>query len=113
MSTAVDELAAALTRVLAEAVQQVAPPPSTGPLPVADLTVPQLAARLGRKPVTIRGWCEHGRFVGAYKLNGRDWRIPLSGVLAFETAQRNPVAPVTRTPPPSLKLWRQHRMGKR
>ena len=112
MSAATERLAAALADVIAEVLSGATPTPTSAPLPVADLTVPQLAARIGRKAVTVRGWCEHGRFAGAYKLNGRDWRIPLSGVLAFETAQRNPVAPVTSTPPPSLKLWRQHRKGK-
>ena len=54
----------------------------------ADFTVVQLAARFHRSVSTIRDWCEHGRFEGAYKLNGRDWRIPQAGVSAFLTEQR-------------------------
>jgi len=54
----------------------------------ADLTIAELAARFHRSPSTIRDWCEHGRLGGAYKLNGRDWRIPQAGVEAFLARQR-------------------------
>jgi excisionase family DNA binding protein len=54
----------------------------------ADLTVSELAARFHRSASTVRDWCEHGRFEGAYKLNGRDWRIPQVGVDAFLAEQR-------------------------
>jgi hypothetical protein len=65
------------------------PPASRG-----DCTIAELAARFRRSPSTIRGWCEHGRFEGAYKLNGRDWRIPHTGVESFLAQQRGegPVA---------------------
>lgn len=54
----------------------------------ADQTVAELAARFHRSASTVRDWCEHGRFEGAYKLNGRDWRIPLTAVDAFLAEQR-------------------------
>lgn len=54
-----------------------------------DFTVAQLATRFHRSASTIRDWCEHGRFEGAYKLNGRDWRIPEAGVGAFLSEQRS------------------------
>ncbi len=54
----------------------------------ADLTVAELAARFHRSASTVRDWCEHGRFEGAYKLNGRDWRIPVTGLDAFLAEQR-------------------------
>lgn len=54
----------------------------------ADFTVAELAARFHRSPSTVRDWCEHGRFEGAYKLNGRDWRIPLAALDAFLAEQR-------------------------
>lgn len=60
----------------------------------ADVTVLELATRFRRSPSTIRDWCEHGRFEGAYKLNGRDWRIPPAAVDAFLAAQRGDEAPV-------------------
>ena len=54
----------------------------------ADFTVVQLAARFHRSVSTIRDWCEHGRFEGAYKLNGRDWRTPHAAVDVFLAQQR-------------------------
>jgi len=60
-------------------------PVSTAP---ADFTVAQLAERFHRSPSTIRGWCEAGRFTGAYRLNGRDWRVPDGAVVAFLEAQK-------------------------
>ena len=60
----------------------------------ADFTVAELAARFHRSASTVRDWCEHGRFEGAYKLNGRDWRIPQATVDTFLGEQRSkgPVA---------------------
>jgi hypothetical protein len=53
-----------------------------------DFTIADLAARFHRSASTIRGWCEHRCFEGAYKLNGRDWRVPVKGVDAFLSKQR-------------------------
>lgn len=41
--------------------------------PVADLTVSELAERLGRAESTVRGWLSD--VDGAYKLGGQ-WRVP-------------------------------------
>src|SRR5260370_2724237 len=71
-------------------------PPAAG----GDCTIAELAVRFRRSPSTIRGWCERGRFAGAYKLNGRDWRIPPAGVDAFLAQQRGE-RPVAR-----LRAWR-------
>jgi hypothetical protein len=60
--------------------------PATG-VPM-DPTVEVIASRYGRAASTIRGWCEAGRFSGAYKLNGREWRIPPSALEAFEAQER-------------------------
>jgi hypothetical protein len=62
----------------------------------ADFTVADLAARFYRSASTVRDWCEHGRFEGAYKLNGRDWRVPQAAVDTFLGEQRSegPVAPL-------------------
>jgi hypothetical protein len=54
----------------------------------ADPTVDAIAARYARAPSTIRGWCEAGRFPGAYKLHDREWRIPTSALEAFEAQER-------------------------
>ena len=62
--------------------------PTTAPMPV-DLTVPQLAARFGRSASTVRWWIECQRFPGAYRLRGREWRVPPSALAAFEAAERD------------------------
>lgn len=52
------------------------------------LTVRELGVRLHRSPSTVRGWVEAGRFEGAFKLSGRDWRIPITAVATFIDAQQ-------------------------
>jgi excisionase family DNA binding protein len=70
-----------------------------------DLTVAELGGRFHRSRSTIRDWCEHGRFEGAYKLNGRDWRIPQAAVDVFLARQRRqPQEPLVR-----LSAWRATR----
>jgi excisionase family DNA binding protein len=61
---------------------------SEQPAAPADFTVAELASRFHRSASTVRDWCEHGRFEGAYKLNGRDWRVPPAAVDAFLAEQR-------------------------
>lgn len=70
-----------------------------------DLTVAEVAVHFRRSPSTIRTWLEGDRFPGAYKLNGRDWRVPLAAIEAFARGQQAsaPVAGV------DLGAWRQHR----
>jgi hypothetical protein len=70
-----------------------------------ELTVPELAGRFHRSPSTIRGWCEQGRFEGAFKLNGRDWRIPQPAVDAFLAQQRRQ----PQVSPVRLSAWRAMR----
>jgi excisionase family DNA binding protein len=48
-----------------------------------DLTVEQVAEKLNRSPSTIRGWLAADRLPGAYRLRGREWRIPLATLQAF------------------------------
>jgi excisionase family DNA binding protein len=66
----------------------------------ADFTVAELAARFHRSGSTVRDWCERGRFGGAYKLNGRDWRIPQAGVNTFLAEQRG------ESPDTQIGAWR-------
>lgn len=109
MSAAADRLAAALADVIAEAVAAATSVGTSSPVPPADFTVAQLAARFSRTASCIRGWLEAGKFSGAYKLNSKDWRIPLADVLAFEAAQRaQPVAQAVV----SLSAWRRARNAK-
>lgn len=54
---------------------------------IADLTCAEAAAELGRRPSTVRTWCASGRIPGAYRLHGREWRIPRAGLRAYLDAQ--------------------------
>jgi hypothetical protein len=71
-----------------------------------DFRVTDLAARFHRSASTIRDWCEHACFEGAYKLNGRDWRIPHAAVDAFVARQRG------GTPGAQLGAWRAVRSAR-
>ena len=62
-------------------------PPRGGAQDGGDLTLEEVAERVGRAPSTVRGWCRCGRIIGSYRLNGRDWRVPLSGLDAFLRTQ--------------------------
>lgn len=53
-----------------------------------DLTVPDLCRQYGRKSSAVRGWLEAGRFPGAYKMNGKEWRVPRAALAAFDAGQR-------------------------
>jgi hypothetical protein len=87
--------------------------PTPVALPPADLGVGQIAGRFGRKPSTVRAWLEQGRFPGAYKLSGRDWRAPAASIAAFEEAERTrgagkaKVSPLRRGKTPDLGSWRR------
>jgi helix-turn-helix protein len=79
--------------------------PAVAPM---DPTVEAVAARYGRAPSTVRGWCEAGRFPGAYKLHDREWRIPVAAIEAFDGQQRRGPRPAGRGGPGvrSLSDWR-------
>ena len=65
--------------------------------PIGDLSCAQAAEALGRKPGTVRGWCARGEIPGAYRLNGREWRVPRAGLRAYldgaASREREPVDP--------------------
>ena len=48
-----------------------------------DLTLEQVACEVGRATSTVRTWCNSKRLAGAYRLNGRDWRVPRAALRAF------------------------------
>jgi len=75
---------------LLELLAGIAAPPgeaASGTAP-ADLTVLQLAARFGRKPSTVRGWLDRDLIPGAYRFQGREWRVPAAALAAFEARHR-------------------------
>ena len=77
-------------------------PAAVTPAPPArvDLTIRDLAILFGKQPSTVRGWVERGDFPGAYKLHGKEWRVPVSAVEAFQNRQQR------RTSDPGLSAWR-------
>jgi excisionase family DNA binding protein len=86
-------------------------PAATGPADGdGDMTVEQVAVRVGRRPSTVRGWCATGILEG-YRLNGRDWRIPRAALADFQRRQRVKPAPKPRRTgaPVDMVAWRQAR----
>lgn len=81
-----------------------------GPEQLVDLTVAQVARELGRSPATIRGWCGSGRIQEAYRLRGREWRIPHSALRQFfrlEASERNASAGSDGPHTTDLRMWRK------
>jgi hypothetical protein len=80
-----------------------------------DMTVEQLATRFGRKPSTIRTWCERGELPGCYRNHGREWRIPTTAIAAMQRAQSEPKSarPKSSRTGASTDLgeWRRHVRG--
>jgi excisionase family DNA binding protein len=78
-----------------------------------DLTCRQLADMLGRDGSTVRGWVSRGDFPGAYRLHGREWRIPADALHVWQEAQRLGQDPAGVRPPSvgrkplPLSSWRE------
>jgi hypothetical protein len=70
-----------------------------------DLTVADVATMLGRAPSTVRTWCGAGRFPGAYRLQGREWRIPRPALRALREEPTKPRARGDGTV--ALDSWRK------
>ena len=76
---------------------------------VTDLTLSEIAERVGRATSTVRNWCSRGLLVGAYRLNGRDWRVPSVALDAFLEAQGTQSSATPPTGPlgiTDLSAWR-------
>ena len=73
-----------------------------------DLTVDEVAERMGRAPSTVRSWLGAGQLRG-YKLNKRDWRVPADALRAYAegpvAACPTPEAP--HSPEVDIAAWRQ------
>lgn len=74
---------------------------------VVDLTIADLAGLFHKRPSTVRAWVERGDFPGAYKLYGREWRVPVSAVEAFQDGQRRAKSDSR------LSAWRSVKQGNR
>ncbi len=81
---------------------------------LVDLTVGELAAVLNRSTSTIRMWIGAGQLPGAYRLHGREWRVPRDAIVTMQRkaveAARSSVAPPTPTTSAAVDLgaWRRH-----
>ena len=91
---------------LLEQLSGVSPTPSEShstPTALVDLTIGDLGRLFGKGPSTVRAWVERGDFPGAYKLHGKEWRVPVSAVEAFQDRQRRAKSD------PGLSAWRKVR----
>lgn len=83
--------------------------PSPDSIP-EDLTLEEFAKSVKRAPSTVRGWLNSELLPGAYKLRGRDWRIPPAVATEFlrGQAERDSGSPMhaSRTTA-SLSDWRK------
>lgn len=79
-----------------------------------DLTVQAVAQDLGRAASTIRYWCRAGLLEGAYRLRGREWRIPPAALQRFLNGQavRSKDAPTDTAAAVRIDGWRQARRGR-
>ena len=75
---------------------------------VADLSAVDVAAELGRRPGTIRGWFARGDFPGAYRLHGREWRVPRAALRAYLDRQAAARRDDGDAGAVDLGSWRQH-----
>jgi excisionase family DNA binding protein len=78
------------------------------------LTLEEVAEVVGRAVSTVRSWCNSGRIEGAFRLNGRDWRVPESALRKYlESQQRDEVTGERNGVGGSVDLgsWRKIRTG--
>lgn len=76
-----------------------------------DLTIEETAERVRRAPSTVRGWLTSGLIPEAYKLRGRDWRIPPGALTRFLEREAEGKAGPTLRPrrgKPDLGEWKKH-----
>ena len=88
---------------LSEDIPRVATVETPAPPARVDLTIRELAQLFGKQRSTVRAWVERGDFAGAYKLHGKEWRVPESGVEVFQNRQRGAKSDIR------LSAWRRVR----
>lgn len=77
---------------------------------LVDLTADAVGAELGRSASTIRAWCASARIPGAYRLHGREWRIPRASLRRYLDTQAQGHAPKVKPEGESsvdLGRWRR------
>lgn len=73
-----------------------------------DPTVDDVAALLNRAPSTVRGWCRDGTLPGAYRMQGREWRIPRAALETLREDGPRQNRRAVRNRPADLGRWRRH-----
>lgn len=84
-----------------------------GDQPDRLLTLEDVAGEVGRAVSTVRTWCNTGALEGAFRLNGRDWRIPEDALRRYLEAQANPEPPPVATEDVDLGAWRRIRQKRK
>lgn len=72
----------------------------------ADLTIAQVAARVGRALSTVRGWLERGELRG-YRFRRREWRITPASLAEFLARERGATGRSTKRS--EIGSWRELR----
>lgn len=87
-------LADAHALVPAEEVLERLPVSTEGPGvdPLAALDVDAAGEVLGRSPSTVRDYCRRELLPGAFRQQGREWRIPPDAIRAFQTGEAKTAA---------------------
>lgn len=64
-------------------------PPSESRKLAADLTIADVAALLGRSSSCVRNWLAEkpAAFPNAYRMRGREWRVPRTDIEAFQRTE--------------------------
>jgi len=86
-----------------------------GDMPDDLLTLEEVGKRLGRAVSTARSWCNSGKIPGAFRLHGKDWRIPTKALQELiESQSRAEQAPkgIPSHPGAELASWRRLRPAK-
>ena len=55
--------------------------------PLVALDVDAAGEVLGRSPSTVRDYCRRELLPGAFRQRGREWRIPLDAIRAFQAEE--------------------------
>ena len=72
------------------------------------LDVEQAGEALGRSASTVREYCRAGLLEGAYRQQGREWRIPVAAIGKFQIEQAATNATtVTSLGSTDLAAWRK------
>ena len=79
------------------------------------LTLEEVAELAGRSVSTVRTWCNSGMIEGAFRLHGREWRVPESAWRKHLEASQKPEKglEVPKGGPVDLGAWRSVRKESR